>query len=204
MNIQTLIDLLKIEYPNPKCELDYSSPHELLIAARLSAQCTDRRVNLTTPELFGRFKNLRDFASANVRDIEKIVKPCGLYKTKAASIKGMCEILCNEHGGVVPSDFTSLLNLPGVGRKTANLIRGELFKLPAIVADTHVIRLSNRLGLAASKNPLIVEKTLQKIVPAEESMAFCHRLVLHGRRVCNARKPQCEECGLRKICPKIL
>ena len=204
MNIENLIDLLKLEYPAPECELDYNTPHELLIAARLSAQCTDKRVNLVTPKLFETFKNVDEFANANVSDIEKLIKSCGLYKTKAASIKGMCEILRDEHGGVIPSDFPSLLNLPGIGRKTANLIRGELFKLPAIVTDTHVIRLSNRLGLAVGKNPLMVENILLEIISPEESMAFCHRLVLHGRRVCSARKPNCDECRLVEICPRII
>jgi endonuclease-3 len=177
--------------------LDYSAPHELLIAARLSAQCTDKRVNAITPRLFARYRTTGEFAEAELAELEALVKPCGLFRTKAASIKAMCQLLGEER---VPCDMDELLQLPGVGRKTANLIRGELYGKPAIVADTHVIRLSNRLGLAASKNPLKVEKTLREIIPAEESMAFCHRLVLHGRRVCRARNPGCTNCPLSPQC----
>jgi endonuclease-3 len=194
--MKTLLTLLKAEYPEPKCELDYSTPHELLIAARLSAQCTDKRVNAITPELFREFCSVSDFAAADVTDIERLVKTCGLYKTKSASIKAMCEIIRERHGGTIPSDMDSLLELPGVGRKTANLILGELYGQPAIVADTHVIRLSNRLGLAVGKDAFKVEIALRKIVPPEESIAFCHRLVLHGRRVCKARNPACAQCVL--------
>jgi endonuclease-3 len=175
--------------------LDYALPHELLIAARLSAQCTDKRVNMVTPALFAAFPTIADFAAADVVDIEGLVRTCGLYKTKAASIKGMCAALC-ELGGVIPDDIDALLKLPGVGRKTANLIVGELYGKPAIVADTHVIRLSNRLGLANTTDAGKVEFALRGIVPESESMAFCHRLVLHGRRVCKARNPDCGACAL--------
>jgi endonuclease-3 len=198
--MEKLLALLKSEYPNPVCELNYRTPHELLVAARLSAQCTDKRVNAVTPELFRRFGSLAEFADADVSEIEALVKTCGLFKTKAASIKAMCELLREKHGGIIPADMDLLLELPGVGRKTANLIRGELFGLPAIVADTHVIRLSNRLGLVKSKDAFKTEQTLSKLVPPAETMALCHRLVLHGRRVCKARTPDCAACALHEIC----
>ncbi|MCL2754324.1 MAG: endonuclease III [Oscillospiraceae bacterium] len=200
--IAALLAALAQEYPAPICELNYTAPHELLIAARLSAQCTDKRVNAVTPELFGRFNGVCDFAAAELREIEGIVKPCGLYKTKAASIKAMCELLLRNHGGEIPEEMDALLALPGIGRKTANLIRGELFGLPAIVADTHVIRLSGRLGLVPQrlKDPHKVELILRELIPPKESMAFCHRLVLHGRRVCKARKADCCACILRPEC----
>jgi len=199
---EQIITLLKVQYPDPKCELDYNAakPHELLIAARLSAQCTDKRVNATTPELFGKFRSVCDFALADVREIERIIKPCGLYKTKAASIAAMCQMLLERHDGAIVGDMDALLELPGVGRKTANLILGELYSLPAIVADTHVIRLSNRLGLVDTKDAVKVEMSLRELVPPSESMAFCHRLVLHGRSVCKARSPDCAACVLREVC----
>jgi endonuclease-3 len=199
-NANKIIKILKQLYPAPYCELNYSAPHELLIAARLSAQCTDKRVNATTAALFDRFTKLKAFAEADIAEIEKIIKPCGLYKTKAASIKGMCQILCEEYDGIIPCEMDELLKLPGVGRKTANLILGELYDKPAIVADTHVIRLSGRLGLAKGDDPYKVEKTLKEIIPQSESLHFCHRLVLHGRRVCKARKPDCQVCGLNIEC----
>jgi endonuclease-3 len=198
--INKIIGILKSSYPVPRCALNHSAPHELLIATRLSAQCTDKRVNATTPDLFGRFRTIHDFAAAEVADIEHIVKPCGLYKTKAADIKAMCRILLEKHDGVIPNTMESLLELPGVGRKTANLILGELYGLPAVVADTHVIRLSNRLGLAESKDAYKVEMALLKQIPPSESLSFCHRLVLHGRAVCKARNPACIECELRSLC----
>jgi len=182
--------------------LDFQAPHELLIAARLSAQCTDVRVNAITPELFGSFRTVSDFANADITEIESIVKPCGLFHTKAADIKNMCIMLLERFSGEVPSELDSLLLLPGVGRKTANLIVGELYKKPAIVTDTHVIRLSNRLGLVSSENPKKIEQTLREIIPESESMAFCHRLVLHGREVCRARNPKCDKCVLKKLCEK--
>ncbi|MCL1788939.1 MAG: endonuclease III [Oscillospiraceae bacterium] len=207
--INTIIRTLKRLYPSPRCELNYSrsTPHELLIATRLSAQCTDKRVNIVTPQLFAAFRTIADFANANVADIENIIKSCGLYKTKAADIKEICASLLENHGGVIPDNMDSLLELPGVGRKTANLILGELYGFPAVVADTHVIRLSNRLGLVSGKNAFKVEMSLREQLPPEESLHFCHRLVLHGREVCKARKPDCEKCGLStngRICEQIL
>ncbi|MCL2634345.1 MAG: endonuclease III [Oscillospiraceae bacterium] len=202
MKVNKIIKLLKKEYPDPKCMLFYNAPHELLIAARLSAQCTDKRVNTVTPALFAEYTDIKAFANADVSDIERIVKSCGLYKTKAADIVNMCKILQEKHNCIVPDNMPELLELPGVGRKTANLILGELYNKPAIVTDTHVIRLSNRLGLINPKstNPLIVERVLVKSIPAEESLMFCHRLVLHGRSTCKARNPDCEKCILKNTC----
>ncbi|MDR0223331.1 MAG: endonuclease III [Oscillospiraceae bacterium] len=199
-----IIEILKREYPEPKCGLVYDreKPHELLIAARLSAQCADKRVNAVTPALFAEFPDIKAFAAAETGDIERIIKPCGLYKTKAADIKNMCVVLADNFGGTVPEEISELTALPGVGRKTANLIRGELYGKPAIVADTHVMRLSDKLGLTAnsSKDALKTEKALLKAIPSAESTAFCHRLVLHGRSVCKARKPDCGNCALNGIC----
>lgn len=198
--IDEIIAALSAQYPAPRCELSYNQPHELLIAARLSAQCTDKRVNMLVPELFAKFTSINAFAAADVTEIERIVKPCGLFRTKAADIQKMCIMLRDHFGGTIPDSLDSLLLLPGVGRKTANLIVGELYGKPAIVADTHVIRLSNRLGLTTTKNARLVEQALKAAVPPAESLVFCHRLVLHGRAVCRARNPQCKECTLSGLC----
>ncbi len=193
--------LLKIEYPEVKCALIYEKPHELLIATRLSAQCTDKRVNMVTPDMFRNFPTIKDFAEADVEEIEEHIKSCGLYKTKAKDILEMCKILHNDYNDTVPDTIEELIKLPGVGRKTANLICGDLYGKPAYVCDTHVIRLTNRLGLADSKDAAVVEKQLMEIIPPEESLNFCHRLVWHGRLVCNARKPECDKCALCGLCP---
>lgn len=195
-----IISLLKLEYPEVKCALIYTEPHELLIATRLSAQCTDKRVNIVTPDLFKRFPTAEAFANADISEIEEYIKSCGLYKTKAKDISEMCKILHNEYNGVVPDTLEELIKLPGVGRKTANLICGDLYGKPAYVCDTHVIRLTNKLGLADSKDAYSVEKQLMSIIPPDESLNFCHRLVWHGRLVCNARKPECEKCCLNLLC----
>jgi endonuclease-3 len=197
--IEFIAKKLEQIYPEVRCMLNYSAPHELLIATRLSAQCTDKRVNLITPVLFDKFRSLDDFAAADVLQIEKIVKPCGLFRTKAADIKGMCVVLSNMNN-IIPDEMEKLLELPGVGRKTANLILGELYGKPAVVADTHVIRLSNRLGLVSSENPLKVELSLKKLLKPTQSLAFCHRLVHHGRNVCKARSPDCNGCELKEVC----
>lgn len=195
-----IINLLKIEYPNVKCALIYEKPHELLIATRLSAQCTDKRVNLVTPALFSRFPTVEAFANAKVSEIEEYIKSCGLYKTKAKDISKMCKILHEKYNGTVPDTIEELIKLPGVGRKTANLICGDLYGKPALVCDTHVIRLTNRLGLTDSKDAAKVEKQLAEIVPPEEGLMLCHRLVWHGRLVCNARKPECGSCRIKQLC----
>ncbi len=195
-----IISLLKKEYPDVKCALVYTKPHELLIATRLSAQCTDKRVNMVTPAMFERFPTIEAFANAQVSEIEEYIKSCGLYKTKAKDISEMCKILHEKYDDTVPDTIDELTKLPGVGRKTANLICGDLYGKPALVCDTHVIRLTNRLGLTDSKDAAKVEKQLAEIVPPDEGLMLCHRLVWHGRLVCNARKPECERCRLKHIC----
>ncbi len=195
-----VISLLKEEYPDVKCALIYTKPHELLIATRLSAQCTDKRVNMVTPALFERFKSIDDFAAADVSEVEDYIRTCGLFKTKAKDIVEMCIMLRDVYGGIVPDSIEELTKLPGVGRKTANLIVGDLYGKPAMVCDTHVIRLTNRLGLSDTKDAAKVEKELRACVPPEEGLMLCHRLVWHGRGVCSARAPRCEACVLRNIC----
>ena len=197
---QKIISTLKETYPDATCALIYSSPLQLLIAARLSAQCTDKRVNMVTPELFDKFKCAKDFANATEEEVEAIIKPCGLYKTKARNIIGMCKKIISDFNGEVPSRMEDLTSLPGIGRKTANLIRGEIFGKPGIIVDTHVTRVTSRLGFHNLKNPVKIEKELTKIIPEEETLKFCHRIVIHGRNICKARKPLCEECPLKKMC----
>lgn len=198
-----VIARLKAEYPEVKCALIYEKPHELLIATRLSAQCTDKRVNLVTPALFKRFPTVEAFADAEVSEVEEYIKSCGLFHTKARDIVEMCRQLRDIYGSVVPDSIDELVKLAGVGRKTANLIVGDLYGKPAMVCDTHVIRLTNRLGLAKGTDAVQVEKQLRAIIPAEESLNFCHRLVWHGRGVCSARAPRCEECVLKDICKSV-
>lgn len=195
-----VIGLLEKQYPDAKCSLEYSQPHELLIATRLSAQCTDARVNIVTKELFAKFHTIEEFADADIADIEEIVKPCGLYKTKAKSIKEMCIQLRDEHGGILPDTLEGLTKLSGIGRKTANLIMGDIYHKPAVVTDTHCIRITGRLGLVKSKEPAKVEAELWKILPPDKSNDLCHRLVLFGREFCTARSPKCVGCPLRDIC----
>ena len=195
-----VIGLLEKQYPDAKCSLEYSQPHELLIATRLSAQCTDARVNIVTKELFAKYRSIEDFADANVDEVAEIVKPCGLYKTKAKSIKEMCIQLRDEHGGILPDTLEGLTKLSGIGRKTANLIMGDIYHKPAVVTDTHCIRITGRLGLVKSKEPAKVEAELWKILPPDKSNDLCHRLVLFGREFCTARSPKCGGCPLRDIC----
>lgn len=195
-----VIEALKTEYPEVKCALTYSKPHELLIATRLSAQCTDKRVNIVTPALFEKFPEINDYADADESEVEELIKSCGLYKTKAKDIIEMCRMLRDEFNCIVPDTIDELTKLPGVGRKTANLICGDLYGKPAYVCDTHVIRLTNKIGLAEGKDAFQVEKQLIKLIPPEESLNFCHRLVWHGRLVCNARKPDCEHCCISDFC----
>ena len=194
------IDLLKKEYPHAVCQLIASNPYELLIATRLSAQCRDDRVNQVTPALFARFKTLDDFAEATPEQVEPYIKSCGLYKTKAADIVAMCKSLRDDYGGIVPDSIEELTKLQGVGRKTANLIVGDVYGKPAIVTDTHVIRITNLLGLCSTKEPYKVEQKLRQLLPPHESNDFCHRVVLHGRAVCIARTPKCDQCVLQAVC----
>ena len=194
------IRLLKERYPDAACSLTYVVPHELLIATRLAAQCTDARVNTVTPTLFGKYPSIDALAEADVADIEEIIRPCGFFKTKAKDIVGMCTMLRDDFGGVVPDTLEELLKLPGIGRKTANLVVGDIYKKPAIVCDTHCIRLTNRLGLTTTKDPKKTEFELMPLLPPEESNNFCHRLVMFGRDVCRARSPQCAACELEPLC----
>ena len=197
-----VVDLLKTDYPDAVCALHYQHDYELLFATRLSAQCTDVRVNLVTEKLFVDFPTLQSFADAPLEAIEEGIKTCGLFRTKARDLKACAGMLLSDFGGKVPDNMADLLKLPGIGRKTANLILGDIYGQPAIVTDTHCIRLSNRLGFVENvKDPVKVEKALREIIPPEESSDFCHRLVLHGREVCTARAPKCEKCCLAAICP---
>ena len=196
-----IIELLKESYPDPMCALQYDHDYQLLIAVRLAAQCTDERVNMITPALFERFPTLNDFAEADISEVEEYVHSCGFYRHKARDIVLACQMLRDKFGGKVPQTMEELLSIPGVGRKTANLLLGDLYAVPgSVVCDTHCIRISNKLGLARGKEPEKVEQQLRAILPPEESSDFCHRLVLHGRAVCNARKPRCENCTLAPWC----
>ena len=197
-----VIERLKREYPDAACTLDYDQAWKLLVSVRLAAQCTDARVNVVVAGLFEKYPTVEALADADVEDIERIVHPCGLGHTKARDISLCMKMLRDEYGGKVPDDFDALLKLPGVGRKSANLIMGDVFGKPAIVTDTHCIRLANRIGLVdGMKEPAKVEKALWKIVPPEEGSDLCHRLVVHGREVCTARtKPYCDRCCLKDIC----
>lgn len=195
-----VIDALKKRYPDAKCSLVASAPHELLIATRLSAQCTDARVNIVTEELFNKYRSINDFADADIADIENIIHSCGLYKTKAKDIVMMCRQLRDNFGGVVPDSIEKLTSLSGIGRKTANLIMGDVYKQPAVVADTHLIRISGRLGFVDTKDPYKVELAMKKILPPEESSNYCHRMVQFGRDVCKAQNPDCAHCELYEVC----
>ncbi len=195
--IRIILDTLAELYPDPLCALEYRKPHELLIAVILSAQCTDARVNMVTPALFARYPTLEAFADADVTEVEELIRSCGFYHTKAKNIVETAGILLDRYGGELPRTMEELTKLPGVGRKTANLILGDVYKVPgAVVTDTHCIRIANRLELCASKEPRVVEEALRAVLPPEESSDFCHRLVLHGRALCTARKPRCAECPL--------
>lgn len=193
-------ELLEQRYPDAVCSLEYTVPHELMIATRLAAQCTDARVNTVTPELFAKYPTVDAFAQANVEDIERIIYPCGFFRTKAADIVAACKMLRDEFGGRVPDELDSLLRLPGIGRKTANLILGDIYGKPAVVCDTHCIRICGRLGLTSTKDPYKCELRLRELLDPLKSNDFCHRLVLFGRDVCTARSPKCGECPLRELC----
>ncbi len=195
-----IVENLKKDYPEALCSLEYNEPYELLFATRLSAQCTDARVNIVTRELFARFKTLSEIANCDIEELEKIVHPCGVFRMKARDIRAAANMLIEKFHGRVPDTMEELLTLPGVGRKTANLILGDIYKKPAVVADTHCIRISNKLGLCKSLDPKQVELQLKKIIPPDEQNDLCHRFVLHGRAVCSARSPKCEECSINKFC----
>lgn len=196
------VEALEKLYPDAICSLDYSDAFQLLIATRLSAQCTDKRVNMVTPALFEHFPTAEKMAEAPLEKIEELIKTCGLYKTKAQDLIAISKKLVSDFGGTVPDTIEALTSLQGVGRKTANLVCGDIYKKPAVVTDTHFIRLCNRLGFVNTKDPLKVEKEMRKLLPPEKSNDFCHRAVLFGRDICTARKAFCENCPLNDICPK--
>lgn len=197
-----VVDLLEEAYPEAYCSLEHNQekPHELLMSTRLSAQCTDARVNIVTKELFRRYPSIDAFAEAELSELEEIVRPCGFYKMKARDLKNMAIMLRDTYHYQLPDTIEELIKLPGVGRKTANLIVGDIFGKPSVVCDTHCIRITNLLGLSKGKDPLKVEMQLREILPLDRSGAFCHRLVIHGRAVCIANRPRCPECVLKDCC----
>ncbi|MBR5313933.1 MAG: endonuclease III [Clostridia bacterium] len=195
-----IVEGLKKDYPQAECSLNYDEPYQLLFATRLSAQCTDARVNIVTKELYSRYKTLSEIAECDIEELESIVHPCGVFRMKARDIRAAANMLIEKFDGQVPDTMDELLSLPGVGRKTANLILGDIYNKPAVVADTHCIRISNLLGLCNSKDPKKVELRLKEIVPPDEQNMLCHRFVWHGRAVCVARSPKCERCSINKFC----
>ena len=195
--IQKIFDVV---YADAECSLDYSTEHELLVAVQLSAQCTDARVNIVTKDLFKKYKSVYDFANADLGELEEMIRPCGFYKNKAKNIIASSKDIVNRFGGRLPDNMEQLVSLAGVGRKTANLILGDVFNKPSVVVDTHCIRLSNRFGLVNEKDPVKIELMLKKILNPQTSTRFCHQLVYHGRAVCNARKPLCETCPINHLC----
>lgn len=187
-------------YPEADCSLEYRDPLQLMIATQLAAQCTDARVNIVTKDLYQKYRTVEDFANADLKELEQDIKSTGFYHNKAKNIIGACQMLIRDFDGKVPSNMEDLLKLPGVGRKTANLVLNDCFGVPGVVVDTHAKRLSNRIGLTENQDPEKIEYDLMKVVPVESWGRFCHQLVFHGRAVCNARKPACEECGIREYC----
>ncbi len=190
-------------YPDAHCALDFANPLQLLVATILSAQCTDVRVNLVTPALFARYRNTKAFADADIAELEEAIRSTGFFRNKARNIKACCQELVAKHGGKVPATMAELVPLPGVGRKTANVILGNAFDVPGITVDTHVLRLSQRMGLTKNDDPEKIERDLMALIPQKDWTIFSHRMIFHGRQVCSARKPRCAECELAKICPKI-
>lgn len=203
---KVLLAVEKLEelYPDAICSLEYKDAFQLLIATRLSAQCTDKRVNIVTPNLFNEFPTPKIMANADIKRVEELIKTCGLYKTKAKDLVSIAKDITEKFGGIVPDTIEELTTLSGVGRKTANLVCGDIYGKPAVVTDTHFIRITNRLGFVKTKNPLAVEKEMRKLLPPEKSNDFCHRTVLFGRDICTARNPKCDNCILNDICPKIM
>ncbi|MBO5321341.1 MAG: endonuclease III [Clostridia bacterium] len=196
------VETLEKLYPDAICSLDYKDAFQLLIATRLSAQCTDKRVNMVTPDLFKEFPTAEKMANADIKRVEELIKTCGLYKTKAKDLVEIGKSITEDYGGIVPDSIEELIKLSGVGRKTANLVCGDIYGKPAVVTDTHFIRICNRLGFVDTTNPLQVEREMRKLLPPEKSNDFCHRTVLFGRDICVARTPKCDKCPLNQICPK--
>lgn len=195
--------ILAETYPDARCELNFDNPLQLLVATILSAQCTDVRVNQVTPTLFDRYRCAQDFAAADRGELEAIIKPTGFFRAKAGNIIGMAQALCDQHGGEVPASLDELVALPGVGRKTANVVLGNAFGIPGITVDTHVGRLSRRLGWTAHEDPVKVERDLAQLFPPSDWTMLCHRLIFHGRRCCRARRPDCMNCPLTALCPSV-
>ncbi len=202
--VNTAVDRLEKLYPDAICSLEYKDAFQLLIATRLSAQCTDKRVNMVTPDLFKEFPTAEKMANSDIKRVEQLIKTCGLYKTKAKDLILIAQKIVNDFGGKVPDNIGDLTTLSGVGRKTANLVCGDIYGKPAVVCDTHFIRICNRLGFVNTDNPLKVENEMRKLLPPDKSNNFCHRAVLFGRDVCTARTAFCENCVLNDICPKKL
>lgn len=198
-----VIEQLKKLYPHVKCSLNYSTPVEMLLATQMSAQCTDAKVNKVTETLFKKYKSVEEFANADLEELQEDIKSIGLYRNKAKNIILCCRRLIEVYGGEVPDNMKDLLSLPGTGRKTANLVLGDIFGKPAVVVDTHCIRLANRIGLTNQIDPAKIEKELQKLIPPEEQLELCHRFVYHGRAVCNARSPKCDECTIKTWCRSV-
>ena len=195
------VEALELLYPDAVCSLNYSDAFQLLIATRLSAQCTDARVNMVTPALFKAYPNAKAMAVAPIERVEELIKTCGLYKTKAKDLVGIGQMIMSDFAGIVPDTIEQLTRLPGVGRKTANLVCGDVYGKPAVVTDTHFIRLCNRLGFVKTTNPLQVENAMRKLLPPDKSNDFCHRSVLFGRDICTARKTYCDRCPMSDFCP---
>ncbi len=196
------VKVLELLYPDAICSLEYNDAFQLLIATRLSAQCTDKRVNMVTPDLFAEFPDSKSMAQADLSRVEELIKTCGLYKTKARDLVLIAQKIETDFGGIVPDNIEELTTLSGVGRKTANLVCGDIYGKPAVVTDTHFIRICNRLGFVSTDNPLKVETEMRGLLPPEKSNDFCHRTVLFGRDVCTARNPKCDSCALNSFCPK--
>ena len=197
-----IIQILKKTYPDAKCALDFKNPEQLLVATILSAQCTDKRVNLVTPALFKRCQKSKDFAEISQKELETYIRYTGFYSNKAKSIRGAFQMICEKHGGQVPKTMEELVKLPGVGRKTANVILGNAYDIPGLTVDTHMLRVNKRLGLSLEKDAVKMERELMKIVPKKDWTLYSHLVIHHGRAICNARKPLCSKCPLEKLCPK--
>lgn len=195
-----VMDIFDKIYPEVKCTLDYATPLQMLIATQLSAQCTDARVNIVTKDLFQKYKNAEDFANADIKELENDIRSTGFYKNKAKNIIACCQRIIDAYDGEVPDTMEDLLTLAGTGRKTANLVLGDIFKKPAVVVDTHCIRLSNKIGLVNTDDPVKIEFALKKLIPPEKQLRLCHQLVNHGRVRCNARKPDCDNCEIKEFC----